>query len=146
MRLIINILVSIATIFQFLVSCINVLKMKKPETLGDSFYNYFVLIGCFCSFIVGILFVVTYNFRYKLLDSKIINLFLLLIIEESRYDIQSAKIKKINHSRHIGTAADIGTGIALLRVKAESSTEEQEAERTYKNNNLKNRRLLCYQL
>ena len=38
-------------------------------------------------------------------------------------DIQSAKIKKINHSRHIGTAADIGTGIALIRVKAESSTE-----------------------
>ena len=38
-------------------------------------------------------------------------------------DIQSAKIKKINHSRHIGTAADIGTGIALIRVKAESSTK-----------------------
>ena len=52
-------------------------------------------------------------------------------------DIQSAKIKKINHSRHIGTAADIGKGIALIRVKAESSTREQEAERTYKNNNLK---------
>ena len=52
-------------------------------------------------------------------------------------DIQSAKIKKINHSRHIGTAADIGTGIALIRVKAESSTEEQEAERTYKKTILK---------
>ena len=115
MRLIINILVSIATIFQFLVSSINMLNMKKPETLGDSFYNYFVLIGCFCSFIVGILFVVTYNFRYKLLDSKIINLFLLLIIEESRYDIQSAKIKKINHSRHIGNSSGIGTGIALRK-------------------------------
>ena len=38
-------------------------------------------------------------------------------------DIQSAKIKKINHSRHSGTAADIGTGIALIRVKAESSTK-----------------------
>ena len=85
MRLIINILVSIATIFQFLVSCINVLNMKKPETLGGSFNNYFVLIGCFCSFIVGILFVVTYNFRYKLLDSKIINLFFLLIVLFASY-------------------------------------------------------------
>ena len=85
MRLIINISVSIATIFQFLVSCINVLNMKKPETLGGSFNNYFVLIGCFCSFIVGILFVVTYNFRYKLLDSKIINLFFLLIVLFASY-------------------------------------------------------------
>ena len=83
--IIINILVSIATIFQFLVSCINVLNMKKPETLGGSFNNYFVLIGCFCSFIVGIIFVVTYNFRYKFLYSKIINLFFLLIVLFASY-------------------------------------------------------------
>ena len=50
MRLIINILVSIATIFQFLVSCINVLNMKKQETLGGSFNNYFVLNWMFLFF------------------------------------------------------------------------------------------------
>lgn len=85
MKRIINLLVSTATIYQFLVFSINMLNMKTPETLGDSIYNDFVLIGCFCSFIVGIIFIVTYNFRYKLLDSKIINLFFLLIILFASY-------------------------------------------------------------
>lgn len=80
MRHLINILVSISTIFQFFVSGFDMLNMKKPETLADSLYNDFVLIGCFCSFIIGLIFILTYNFKYKFLDSKIINLLFLVIV------------------------------------------------------------------
>lgn len=80
MRHIINILVSIATICQFFASVFNMLNMKKPETIEDSLYNDFVLIGCFCSFIIGLIFILTYNFRYKFLNSKTINLSFLVIV------------------------------------------------------------------
>ena len=80
MRHIINILVSIATICQFFVSVFNMLNMKKPETIEDSLYNDFVLIGCSCSFIIGLIFILTYNFRCKFLNSKTINLSFLVIV------------------------------------------------------------------
>ncbi len=80
MRHIINILVSIATICQFFASVFNMLNMKKPETIEDSLYNDFVLIGCSCSFIIGLIFILTYNFRYKFLNSKTINLSFLVIV------------------------------------------------------------------
>jgi TRAP-type uncharacterized transport system fused permease subunit len=80
MRHIINILVSIATICQFFASVFNMLNMKKPETIEDSLYNDFVLIGCFCSFIIGLIFILTYNFRCKFLNSKTINLSFLVIV------------------------------------------------------------------
>ena len=80
MRHIINILVSIATICQFFASVFNMLNMKKPETIEDSLYNDFVLIGCSCSFIIGLIFILTYNFRCKFLNSKIINLSFLVIV------------------------------------------------------------------
>ena len=80
MRHIINILVSIATICQFFVSVFNMLNMKKPETIEDSLYNDFVLIGCSCSFVIGLIFILTYNFRYKFLNSKAINFSFLVIV------------------------------------------------------------------
>lgn len=80
MRCIINFVVSIATIFQFFVSGFNMLNMKKPETIEDSLYNDFVLIGCFCSFIIGLIFILTYNFKYRFLDSKKINVSFLIIV------------------------------------------------------------------
>ena len=80
MRHIINTLVSIATICQFFASVFNMLNMKKPETIEDSLYNDFVLIGCSCSFIIGLIFILTYNFRCKFLNSKIINLSFLVIV------------------------------------------------------------------
>lgn len=80
MKCIINLVVSIATIFQFFVSGFNMLNMKKPETIEDSLYNEFVLIGCFCSFIIGLIFILTYNFKYKILDNKTINVSFLIIV------------------------------------------------------------------
>lgn len=80
MRHFINILVSIATICQFFASVFNMLNMKKPETIEDSLYNDFVLIGCSCSFIIGLIFILTYNFRFKFLNSKTINLSFLVIV------------------------------------------------------------------
>lgn len=80
MKCIINLVVSIATIFQFFASVFNMLNMKKPETIEDSLYNDFVLIGCFCSFIIGLIFILTYNFKYKILDSKKINVSFLIIV------------------------------------------------------------------
>lgn len=80
MRHIINILVSIATICQFFGSVFNMLNMKKPETIEDSLYNDFVLIGCSCSFIIGLIFILIYNFRYKFLNSKAINFSFLVIV------------------------------------------------------------------
>ena len=80
MRHIINILVSIATICQFFASVFNMLNMKKPETIEDSLYNDFVLIGCSCSFIIGLIFILTYNFRCKFLNSKTMNLSFLVIV------------------------------------------------------------------
>lgn len=80
MRYIINILVSIATICQFFASVFNMLNMKKPETIEDSLYNDFVLIGCSCSFIIGLIFILIYNFRYKFLNSKAINFSFLVIV------------------------------------------------------------------
>lgn len=80
MRHIINILVSIATICQFFASVFNMLNMMKPETIEDSLYNDFVLIGCSCSFIIGLIFILTYNFRCKFLNSKTINLSFLVIV------------------------------------------------------------------
>ena len=80
MRHIINILVSIATICQFFASVFNMLNMKKPETIEDSLYNDFVLIGCSCSFIIGLIFILTYNFKCKFLNSKTINLSFLVIV------------------------------------------------------------------
>ena len=80
MRHIINKLVSIAAICQFFASVFNMLNMKKPETIEDSLYNDFVLIGCSCSFIIGLIFILTYNFRCKFLNSKTINLSFLVIV------------------------------------------------------------------
>lgn len=85
MRCIINLVVCIATIFQFFASGFNMLSMKKPETIEDSLYNDFVLVGCFCSFIIGFIFILTYNFRYKFLESKIINLSFLAIVLFASY-------------------------------------------------------------
>ncbi|MDE6152058.1 MAG: hypothetical protein K2G12_08760, partial [Prevotella sp.] len=59
--------------------------MKKPETIEDSLYNDFVLVECFCSFIIGFIFILTYNFRYKFLESKIINLSFLAIVLFASY-------------------------------------------------------------
>lgn len=80
MRHITNILVSISSIIQVFASGFDMLNMKKPESLEESLYNDFVLIGCFCSFIVGFIFILIYNFRYKFLSSKIINLAFLVIV------------------------------------------------------------------
>ncbi len=85
MRCIINLVVCIATIFQFFASGFNMLSMKKPETIEDSLYNDFVLVECFCSFIIGFIFILTYNFRYKFLESKIINLSFLAIVLFASY-------------------------------------------------------------
>lgn len=79
MKNIINILVIITTILQFLISVFNMLNMSKPETFEDSMYNIFVLISCFCSFMVGFIFFLIFNFKYRFLENKIIQVSFLMI-------------------------------------------------------------------
>lgn len=79
MRIIINILVIISTILQFLVSVFNMLNMSKPETFEDSMYNCFVLVSCFCSFMVGFIFIMIFNFKYKPIENIIIKASFLIV-------------------------------------------------------------------
>lgn len=80
MRIFINVIACITLIIQFLVAGINILVMQKPETVMEALYNDFIFISCFCSFAVVPVFILIYNFKYKYLESIIINFFFLVVV------------------------------------------------------------------
>lgn len=85
MKIFINVIACIVLIIQFLVACINGLIMQEPKTIVETLYNEFILISYFCSFAVVPVFILTYNFKYKYLESKIINFIFLVVVLFAAY-------------------------------------------------------------
>lgn len=80
MRLLINIIAFIALIVQIVFSVFNVLIMKRPETLHETLYNAFIFMSSICSNIVVLVFFLLYNFKYKCLKNRAINIGFLIIV------------------------------------------------------------------
>lgn len=119
MKNIINILVIITTILQFLVSVFNMLNMSKPETSEDSMYNSFVLISSFCSFMVGFIFVLIFNFKYRFLENKIIlSAFLIVALFASYVHLYQIFVQKdLILTSCILFIVDVFVGLKVIRRK-----------------------------
>ena len=79
MKIIVNIIAGIAFIVQFAFSAFSMLTMQKPITINEILYNYMLLVALPCSSIIVLLFLLLYNFNYKFLNNKIINVFFSVI-------------------------------------------------------------------
>lgn len=79
MKIIVNIIAGIAFIVQFAISAFSMLTMQKPITINEILYNYMLLVALPCSSIIVLLFLLLYNFNYKFLNNKIINVFFFVI-------------------------------------------------------------------
>ena len=79
MKIIVNIIAGIAFIVQFAFSAFSMLTMQKPITINEILYNYMLLVALPCSSIIVLLFLLLYNFNYKFLNNKIINVFFFVI-------------------------------------------------------------------
>lgn len=79
MKIIVNMIAGIAFIVQFAFSAFSMLSMQKPITINEIFYNYMLLVALPCSSIIVLLFLLLYNFNYKFLNNKIINVFFFVI-------------------------------------------------------------------
>lgn len=79
MKIIVNIIAGIAFIVQFAFSAFSMLSMQKPITINEIFYNNMLLVALPCSSIIVLLFLLLYNFNYKFLNNKIINVFFFVI-------------------------------------------------------------------
>jgi len=79
MKIIVNMIAGIAFIVQFAFSAFSMLSMQKPITINEIFYNNMLLVALPCSSIIVLLFLLLYNFNYKFLNNKIINVFFFVI-------------------------------------------------------------------
>ena len=79
MKIIVNMIAGIAFIVQFAFSAFSMLTMQKPITINEIFYNNMLLVALPCSSIIVLLFLLLYNFNYKFLNNKIINVFFFVI-------------------------------------------------------------------
>lgn len=85
MKILINIVAFIAFIGQFFSFVFSALNQKKPESVIESLYNNFIFFAFLCSLITVVIFVVQYNFNFKLLKKKIPNCIFLVIAVLSIY-------------------------------------------------------------
>ena len=85
MKILINIVAFIAFIGQFFSFAFSALNQKKPESAIESVYNYYIFFAFLCSLITVIIFVVEYNFNFKLLKKKIPNYIFLVIVAVGIY-------------------------------------------------------------
>lgn len=80
MKILINTVAFIAFIAQFFSFAFSALNQKKPESVTESLYNNFMFSAFLCSLITVAIFVVQYNFNFKLLKKKIPNCIFLVIV------------------------------------------------------------------
>lgn len=80
MKILINTIAFIVFIAQFIFLTFSSLNQKKPESVIESVYNDFVIVASFCSLFVVVIFVIQYNFNFKMLKKKILNCILLVIV------------------------------------------------------------------
>lgn len=80
MKILINIVAFIAFIGQFFSFAFSAINQKKPESAIESVYNYYIFFAFLCSLITVVIFVVEYNFNFKLLKKKIPNYIFLVIV------------------------------------------------------------------
>lgn len=85
MRSFINILALIALIPQIGFSVFSALSMKKPETVYEKLYEYFILTSLLCSDIVVLIFFLIYNSRHKYLSNNIFSIISLIIAVFAAY-------------------------------------------------------------
>lgn len=85
MKTIINIIALIAFIIQSLSFVLNVLCMKRPETDMAILWNYFVILLYSCSDIIVLVFILYYNYNFKILKHKVLNYLVILIVMLAGY-------------------------------------------------------------
>jgi len=85
MKILINTVAFIAFIGQFFSFAFSALNQKKPESIIESVYNDFIFFAFLCSLITVVIFVVQYNFDFKLLKKKIPNYIFLVIVSLGIY-------------------------------------------------------------
>ena len=85
MKILINIVAFIAFIGQFFSFAFSAINQKKPESAIESVYNYYIFFAFLCSLITVVIFVVEYNFNFKLLKKKIPNYIFLVIVAVGIY-------------------------------------------------------------
>ena len=85
MKILINTVAFIAFIGQFFSFAFSAINQKKPESAIESVYNYYIFFAFLCSLITVVIFVVEYNFNFKLLKKKIPNYIFLVIVAVGIY-------------------------------------------------------------
>ena len=79
MRIIINPIAIVSLIVQFAYSALNILSLNSPVTLNEILYNDLLIVALPCSDIIVVIFLLLYNFNYKFLRNRIINVFFFVI-------------------------------------------------------------------
>jgi hypothetical protein len=85
MKLIINTVAFIAFVAQFFSFAFTALNLKKPASTSESLYNDFVLTAYICSLLSVAVFVIQYNFSFKFLRKKTVNIISLGIVALGGY-------------------------------------------------------------
>lgn len=80
MRILINIVAIIAFIAQILPFAFNALNQERAESAKEALYDHFMLFAYFCSLVTVVIFVILYNFNYKILKNKLVYCFFLFIV------------------------------------------------------------------
>ena len=57
----------------------NILSLNSPVTLNEILYNDLLIVALPCSDIIVVIFLLLYNFNYKFLRNRIINVFFLVV-------------------------------------------------------------------
>lgn len=85
MKTFINTIAVIAFIIQSLSSVLNVLCMKKPEDDIAVLWDSFAILLYSCSDITVLVFILYYNFDFKILRNKMLNFLVILIVMLAGY-------------------------------------------------------------
>lgn len=79
MRTFINTVAAIAFIIQTLSFVLNIFFMKKPENDMAVLWNYFAILLYSCSDIIVLVFILYYNYNFKILKNKVLNSLVILV-------------------------------------------------------------------
>lgn len=85
MRIFVNTIIGIILIIQFIAGVLNSCTMSKPETFTEKIVADFIIISCFCSVTIVIVFFLMYNRTCKCIKGKTVNIIIMFFVLYATY-------------------------------------------------------------
>lgn len=85
MKKFVNTVAIIAFIIQSVAFVLNIFCMKKPEDNIAILWNYFAILLYLCSDIIVLVFILYYNYDFKMLKNKVLNFLIILTVMLAGY-------------------------------------------------------------